>query len=72
MIDELIYYKNRLYIPNNKELQTQIAKRCHHSQIGGYFGQEKTIDIVCRDFYWKGLTAWINDYVRSCDECQHN
>ena len=27
---------------------------------------------MCRDFYWKGLTNWINDYVRSCDECQHN
>ena len=72
IIDELIYYKNRLYIPNNEELQTQIAKGCHDSQIAGHFGQEKTIEIVCRDFYWKGLTAWINDYVRSCDECQHN
>jgi len=33
---------------------------------------EKTIEIIMRDFYWKGLTKWINDYVRSCDECQHN
>ena len=49
-----------------------IAKGCHDSQIAGHFGQEKTIEIVCRDFYWKGLTNWINDYVRSCDECQHN
>ena len=29
IIDELMYYKNRLYIPNNEELQTQIAKECH-------------------------------------------
>ena len=72
IIDELIYYKNRLYIPNKEELQTQIGKGCHDSQIAGHFGQEKTIELVCRDFYWKGLTAWINDYVRSCDECQHN
>ena len=61
-----------LYIPNNEELQTQIAKGCHDSQIAGHFRQEKTIEIVCRDFYWKGLTTWINDYVRSCYECQHN
>jgi len=27
---------------------------------------------VTRDFYRKGLTAWINDYVRSCDKCQYN
>ena len=61
-----------MYIPNNEELQTQIATGCHDSQIAGHFGQEKTIEILCRDVYWKGLTAWINDYVRSCDKCQHN
>jgi len=33
---------------------------------------EKTIEIIMRDLYWKGLTEWINDYVRSCDKCQHN
>ena len=70
-IDELIYYKNRLYIPNNEVLQTKIAKECD-SQIAGHFGQKKTIEIVCRDVYWKGLTAWMNDYVRSFDECQHD
>ena len=72
IIDELIYFKNRLYIPNTEELQAIIAKGCHDSQIAGHFGQEKTIQIVCRDFYRKGLTNWINDNVRSCDEGQHN
>ena len=72
IIDELIYFKNRLYIPNDEELQTMIAKGCHDSQIAGHFGQQKTIEIVCRDFYWKGLTNWIKDYVRSSDECQYN
>ena len=50
IIDELIYYKNRLFIPNSEELQTQITKECHDSQIAGHFGQEKTIEIVSRDF----------------------
>ena len=72
IIDELIYYKNRLCLPNNRELQTQNAKGCHNSQIAGHFGQEKTIEIVCRDFYLKGVTAWINDYLRCCDQCQNN
>ena len=51
IIDESIYYKNRLYIPNNEELETQIATGCHNSQNARHFGQEKTIEIVCRDFY---------------------
>ena len=68
----LLYYKNRLYIPDDDGLKTVIAKECHDSKGAGHFGQEKTIEIVTWDFYWKGLSAWINDYVRSCDECQHN
>ena len=63
IIDGLIYFKNGLYIPNNEELQTSIAKGFHDSQIAEHFGQEKMIEIVCRNVYWKGLTNWINDYV---------
>jgi len=70
--DGMLYYKNRLYIPNDEGLHTTIARGCHDSQVARHFGEEKTVEIVTWDFYWKGLTAWINDYVRFCDKCQHN
>ena len=61
-----------MYIPKDESLQTKIAQGCHDSLVAGHFGQEKTIEIVTRDFYWKGLADWITDYVRSCDQCQHS
>ena len=70
--DGLLYYKNRLSIPENEALQSEIAQGGHDSLIAGHFAQEKTIEIVQRDFYRKGLADWIRDYVRSCDECQHS
>jgi len=66
------YYKDWLYIPVNNALKTKIAKGCHDSKVAGHFGMEKTIEIITRDFDWKGLTQWINYYILSCDECQHN
>jgi len=39
--DGLLYYKNRLYIPNDEELQTIIVNGCHDSQVAGHFRQEK-------------------------------
>jgi len=51
--DGLLYYKNRLYIPEHEALQTEIAQGCHDSLVAGHFGQEKTIGIVTRDFYGK-------------------
>jgi len=68
--DDLLYYKDRLFIPANKDLQTLITKGCHDSQVAGHFRQEKTLEMITRDFYWKGLTDWVNDYVRSCTACQ--
>jgi len=70
--DGLLYYKNHVYIPEDEGLQTEIAQGCHDSLVAGNFGQEKTIEIVTRDFYWKRLADWIRDYVQSCDECQHS
>jgi len=70
--DGLLYYKNHLYIHKSEALQTEIAQGCHDSLVAGHFGQEKAIEIVTRDFYWRALADWIRDYVRSCDECQHS
>ena len=72
MEDGLLYYKDRLFIPSNEDLLTEIAKGCHDSKVVGHFGQEKTIELVTSNFYWEKLTDWIKNYVRSCDECQHN
>jgi len=70
--DGLLYYKNRLFIRSNEEILTEIAKGCYDSKVAGHFGQEKTIELVTRNFHWEKLSEWINDYVRLCDDCQHN
>ena len=49
--DGLLYYKNRLYIPQDESLQTKIAQGCHDLVVAGHFGQEKTIERVTRDLY---------------------
>jgi len=66
------YYKNRLYIAEDESLQTERAQGCHDSLVAANLRQEKTIEIVTRDFYWKGFSEWIRDYVQSCNECEHS
>jgi len=51
--DGLLYYTNRLFIPSNEEILTESAKGCHDSKVAGHFGQEKTIELVTRDFHWE-------------------
>jgi len=69
--DGLLYYKGRLVIPSKEELLTEIAKGCDDSKVAGHFSQEKTIELLRRNFHWEKLGEWINDNIRSCDECQY-
>jgi len=62
----LLYYNDRLFIPDNEDLQIIIAKSCHNSQIEEHFAQEKTLEIIRRDFLGKWITDCVNNYLRSC------
>ena len=41
----LLYYKNRLYIPDDDGLKTVIAKGCHDSKVAGHFGQKRQLKL---------------------------
>ena len=47
----MLYYKDRLFIQANEDLLTEIAKGCQDSKVAEHFGQEKTIELVTRNFY---------------------
>jgi len=66
----ILYYKDRLFIPDNEVLQTLIPESCQNFKIAGHFGQEKTLEIITRESYCKRVSDWVNDYVRSCTTCQ--
>ena len=38
---------------------------------GGHSGMNKTRHKVTRQYYWKGMTDDIHEYMRTCDKCQH-
>jgi hypothetical protein len=70
--DGRLYYKQRLYIPNDRTLKTRILHECHDAALAGHLGRDKTIEQVKRRFYWPKMDADIEPYVTSCDACQRN
>ena len=42
------------------------------SQVAGYMGMDKTIEIVNRNFYWPEMAEDVEDYVCSYEDCQKN
>jgi len=61
-----------LWIPGDEGLITLILESEHDSKIAGHMGQDKTIELVRRHFWWPKMDERIIDYVGSCLECQKN
>ena len=66
--DGLLYRKNLLWVPN--ELVQRIMESEHDTKIAGHMGQDKTIQLIQRNFWWPRMNERIIDFVRSCPECQ--
>ncbi|MBW0526062.1 hypothetical protein O181_065777 [Austropuccinia psidii MF-1] len=69
---KLLLFKDRVVIPNNEEIQLNILQKRHDSSLAGHPGQEKTLKLIQRNFYWAGMNQFIKDYVSSCQECLRN
>jgi len=49
---KIIWYKTRLLLSNSENLRKTILPDAHDSVEAGHMGQEKTIELVRRIFFW--------------------
>jgi len=70
--DGLLYRYGMLWIPQDRELIRQLLASEHDSRVTGHMGQDKTIELIRRHFWWPKMDEQIIDYVWVCAECQQN
>jgi hypothetical protein len=68
--DSLLLYKNRLYVPNDRELKLEILKEMHNVTYVGHPGYQKTMAAIKSHYFWSGLKKEIVEYIARCIECQ--
>ena len=54
----------------NPEQRAAIIREKHESPIGGHNGMTKTYHRIRQYYYWDGMKKDIQDYIRTCQECQ--
>ncbi|TPX31214.1 hypothetical protein SeLEV6574_g08557 [Synchytrium endobioticum] len=59
-------------ISNDKPLQSKVIDLCHDHPLAGHYGFRKTLELVLRKYWWKGMSKDIKEYTTSCDTCQRN
>ena len=69
--DDLLMFKERLYVPTNQILRTKIVQVYHDDPLAGHFAAEHTENLVKRKFFWPNIALFIKNYTRTCPICQH-
>jgi hypothetical protein len=62
----------RLCIPGWGTLRLNRLLEAHDIPLGGHFGREKTLANLAKNFFWPGMTKDVEDFVKSCNNCQRN
>jgi hypothetical protein len=68
--DEIIMYKDIIYVPNSQELKNMILREMHNVPYVGHRGYHKTIATIKSQYYWPGMKKEVVDFIAICLECQ--
>jgi len=68
--DSLLFFKNRCFIPANEDLRQNITTRYHDSLSGGHPRHLKTLELICQNYWWPGMTVFVKNYIAGYAICQ--
>ncbi len=60
----------KLYIPSEVSVQTELLKHHHDDELMRHFSIEQTLELVSHKYYWPELAKDVKKYVFSCNICQ--
>ena len=68
--DGLVYFKGRLYVPNEHTLCREVLQTCHNNLMAGHPEKNDTLELISRYYWWPCMIAFVASYVEGCDRCQ--
>ncbi|SPC67775.1 related to Gag-pol polyprotein [Ustilago sp. UG-2017b] len=66
----LLTYRDSVCVPDVDNLRLLIVQDRHNSPSVGHPGRRKTLSLVCRSFFWLGMSKFVHTFVDSCETCQ--
>jgi hypothetical protein len=65
----LLYYRDKIYVPEYEDIRTKIIRQYHDNPSAGHPGRTKTFELVSRYYCWKGMSLDVRQYVSNCRTC---
>jgi hypothetical protein len=66
----VLWYKERICVPNVKELKDKILCEAHESTYSIHPGGNKMYHDLKATYWWYGMKRDVTEYVALCDTCQ--
>jgi transposase InsO family protein len=67
--DDLLLYQGRLVVPDEDNLRTRLIKEAHDQVSTAHPGRDKTHRLLRLRYYWRGMLADIERYIKNCHPC---
>jgi hypothetical protein len=68
-MDGLPYRNNQIFVPDNVEIKQHILGLYHDSPLTRHLGQQGTLALIQRMYWWKNMTQEIKEYIWACATC---
>lgn len=65
----VLFRYNRLYVPDDRMLRSDLLVEAHDSKLNGHLGTEKTRAQLTKYYYWPRMGDEVKEYVKSCLNC---
>ncbi|KAJ2903488.1 hypothetical protein MKZ38_009887 [Zalerion maritima] len=62
----LLFKDRQVVVPQQRALIEELLQVYHDDPLAGHWGREKTLDLLRRTFYWKGMSIDVAEYVATC------
>ena len=70
--DRFLRHDDLIYIPDSNDLRLRILHYKHDHILSGHSGQNKSVDLIRRDYTWPGLHEFVKKYIKTCTTCMRS
>ena len=67
--DEFLYYRDRVCVPNDSELNKFILEEVHSGSFAIHHGSTKMYQDLKTSYWWSGMKKDVLDFVTKCIVC---
>ncbi|QRW25673.1 Retrotransposable element Tf2 protein [Rhizoctonia solani] len=70
--EDLLWYHGKLVVLDSEPLKERLLREFHNSPLAGHPGQQQTLELLSRNYWWPGMKSSAKEWVECCPTCQAN